>query len=186
MCSSPARSASSAATRRRSIARRASPCSCAARAAINESTDSPATPLSNALWDRCARMSNSSCALYGGNTIFSSLSRLFTRGSSHSVNFRSLLIPIRDTFAFVRSSLIFRSWYRRSSPFFVTILSISSKTRITIRFSSSSFSTSIWYTRSVDSPVNGIRWLRFSTNRFATFWSTPYGVSTISQFMYTY
>src|SRR5438445_222265 len=48
MCSSPWRSASSALTRSRSRARRASPCSWAASAAISCSTPSAAVPFSNA------------------------------------------------------------------------------------------------------------------------------------------
>ena len=69
-----------------------------------------------------------------------------------------------------------------SSPFFWTILSISSRATITTRFSSSSFSRRRLYTRSVERPVKGIRWWKFSISLFPIDWSTPYGVSTISQF----
>ena len=110
MCSSPWRSASSALTRRRSRARRASPCSWAASAAIRWSTPSSAVPFSNARRARSDRMSNNSSALYGGKTIFSSARRDRTRGSRYSVNLRSFEIPMIETRAFERSSLIFKSW----------------------------------------------------------------------------
>src|SRR5207253_2589911 len=53
-----------------------------------------------------------------------------------------------------------------SSPFFWTILSISSRATITTRFSSSSFSRRRLYTRSVERPVKGIRWWKFSISFF--------------------
>ncbi len=61
--SSPARSASSAATRRRSKARRASPCSWAAYAAHSPRTAWDTMPSSNARSARWVRMSRSSSAL---------------------------------------------------------------------------------------------------------------------------
>ena len=55
------------------------------------------------------------------------------------MNVSSLLMPIRLRHERWRSSLTFVSWYRKSSPFFATIRSISSSaTRTTRRRASSS------------------------------------------------